>query len=181
MQTPSEQPILAQPNADLALCRATIYAALALGFRPPTQETVDRLVRSEGAAALADAARMLEGIGGTVAGLSVGAVALARPDADLAMLMTDHGRLFGHTARGEAPGLVEEASCCISVAMPPSAAFTGRATRSICFPKPIASGPLGSSISPGSSALGSTSRFTPRSVSCRFWRRAAPDVWSGRH
>lgn len=108
MQTPSEQPILAQPNADLALCRATIYAALALGFRPPTQETVDRLVRSEGAAALADAARMLEGIDGTAAGLSVRAVALTRPDADLAMLTTDHGRLFGHTASGAAPAYETE-------------------------------------------------------------------------
>ena len=47
-------------EVDLALCRATLYSTLALGFRPPTEETVARLVSKEGAVTLADAAAILD-------------------------------------------------------------------------------------------------------------------------
>jgi len=47
MQTPSE----ASP-ADLALGRGVVYAALALGFRPPSEETIDRLVDRDAIEAL---------------------------------------------------------------------------------------------------------------------------------
>lgn len=86
--------------ADLALCRSALYEALALGFRPPTQETVDRLASTEGALALADAAAVIDAVdGGDLAGLARG---LAAPDAPqgLAGLAISFRRLFGHTARG---------------------------------------------------------------------------------
>jgi len=50
-------------EVDLALCRATLYSALALGFRPPTEETVDRLASDAGATALAEAAAVLDANG----------------------------------------------------------------------------------------------------------------------
>src|SRR3972149_5103026 len=47
-------------EVDLALCRSALYEALALGFRPPTEETAARLASAEGAAALGDAAGVLD-------------------------------------------------------------------------------------------------------------------------
>lgn len=103
MPTPSET----GASTDLPLCRATVYAALALGFRPPTAETLVRLTSSEAAGALADAARMLEA-GAGASGLSQRAAALARPELDLETLGGVHRRLFGHTARGEVPAYETE-------------------------------------------------------------------------
>src|SRR3990172_782731 len=40
---------------DLLLCRSALWEALVLGFCPPTEETVARLARAEGAGALAEA------------------------------------------------------------------------------------------------------------------------------
>jgi TorA maturation chaperone TorD len=57
MPTPSED---ARCDVDLALCRATLWSALALGFRGPTDETVERLTRADAAGALAEAARLLD-------------------------------------------------------------------------------------------------------------------------
>jgi DMSO reductase family type II enzyme chaperone len=75
-----------------------MWEALALVFRPPTEETVERLVAREGARALADAAAVVD------AGLAALALALAvEPAPSLASLRLAHGRLFGHTARGAAP------------------------------------------------------------------------------
>ncbi len=101
MPTPSESAALA-PD-DLALARSAIWEALALGFRPPTTETVVRLASREGARALADAAEGLDlaGVGDRLAPL---ALALAvEPPATVEGLGLVHGRLFGHTARGAAP------------------------------------------------------------------------------
>lgn len=95
-----------QEQRDLALCRATLYAALALGFRPPTAETLERLTHPEAAAAVADAARVLEPQDAGV--LAACAAALARPDADLEQLLAEYRRLFGHTARGEVPAYETE-------------------------------------------------------------------------
>src|SRR3989304_4449486 len=47
-------------EVDLALCRSALYEALALGSRPPTEETAARLASAEGAAALGDAAGVLD-------------------------------------------------------------------------------------------------------------------------
>jgi DMSO reductase family type II enzyme chaperone len=87
---------------DLAYCRATLYSALALGFRPPTEAAIARLVEPENAAALADAAAILDshkklGLVATVKILSqtgqIGVAALA----------SSYRNLFGHTARGPVP------------------------------------------------------------------------------
>ncbi|MDZ7344150.1 MAG: molecular chaperone TorD family protein, partial [candidate division KSB1 bacterium] len=45
---------------DLALCRSAIYEALALGFRPPAEVTITRLVLEYNNLALAEIASMLE-------------------------------------------------------------------------------------------------------------------------
>jgi hypothetical protein len=53
-----------QGNAtDLCYCRATLYSALALGFRVPSQETVARLLSQEGAEILAHAAATCRRVG----------------------------------------------------------------------------------------------------------------------
>src|SRR3972149_471157 len=53
---------------DLLLCRSALWEALVLGFCPPTEETVARLARAEGAGALAAAAA-----GGRAGGVGRGA------------------------------------------------------------------------------------------------------------
>ncbi len=88
-------------EADLALCRATLYGALALGFRPPTEETVDRLVSEEGATALAKAAAILDA--DSAAGLRSAALNLSTDKATLYVLSHSYRCLFGHTARGPVP------------------------------------------------------------------------------
>jgi TorA maturation chaperone TorD len=87
-------------GTDVALCRATLYAALALGFQPPTEETLTRLTHAGAAAALADAALHLTDPDGS---LAAAARALARPGLQLDALAAAHRRLFGHTARGPVP------------------------------------------------------------------------------
>jgi DMSO reductase family type II enzyme chaperone len=100
MPTPSERAALA-PD-DLALARSAIWEALALGLRPPAAETVARLASRDGAQALADVAAGLDLVGGD--GLVPLARALAvEPPATVEALADVYGRLFGHTARGEAP------------------------------------------------------------------------------
>lgn len=47
-------------ESDLALCRSAFYEALALGFRPPTTETVNRLLTEEQNLALAEIASILD-------------------------------------------------------------------------------------------------------------------------
>ena len=88
--------------ADLALCRSALWEALALGFRPPTGETLARLASSGGAAGLAEAAAVLDGAEGTTLEPLVRALAVEAPPT-LEVLAAAYGRLFGHTARGEAP------------------------------------------------------------------------------
>lgn len=88
---------------DVALCRSALYEALALGFRPPTAETVARLASVEGASALADAAAFLDEASGTdLAQLILRSLA-PRPPRSLADLEDSYRRLFGHTARGPVP------------------------------------------------------------------------------
>jgi DMSO reductase family type II enzyme chaperone len=87
-------------RSDRTLCRSALYEALALGFRPPDAGTLDRLASPGGAAALADAALVLDD-GGDPA-LAALVRALARPVA-LDALAASYQRLFGHTARGAVP------------------------------------------------------------------------------
>ena len=96
MRTPSE-------TADLALARGIVYAALALGFRPPGEETIERLVDENAVDALADAAQRLD----DGAALAERVRALGR-HATLDDLAAAHRRLFGHTARGDVPAYETE-------------------------------------------------------------------------
>jgi DMSO reductase family type II enzyme chaperone len=80
---------------DLALCRSACWEALALGFRPPEPDAVRRL--TSGAAGLVLAAGAVDP---TLAAL---VRALARTDSRPDTLAAAHLRLFGHTARSEAP------------------------------------------------------------------------------
>jgi DMSO reductase family type II enzyme chaperone len=99
MPTRSDAPALAP--AEVALCRSALWEALALGFRPPTAETVARLASPEGAAALADAAAALDGVAGSRLTPLARALAVEPPPTAAALALA-HDRLFGHTARGAA-------------------------------------------------------------------------------
>ena len=112
MPTPSEELVTAaasapRDDADLHLCRAVFYSALALGFRPPTTETIERLTGAASTDALADAAGVVEAAW-RIRGLADAARALARPAADVERLGAAYLRLFGHTARGEVPAYETE-------------------------------------------------------------------------
>ena len=87
-------------EVDIALCRSVLYGTLALGFRAPTRETIERLVMPEGVEALAAAAALLDSVRGSALASSVRG--LAR-EADLESLAASSRRLFGHTARGVVP------------------------------------------------------------------------------
>ena len=89
-------------DIDVALCRATLYSALALGFRPPTEETRARLTSKEAVAALAEAAALLDASGGARLFSAVKGLAAAE-EKSLQDLVASHHRLFGHTARGDVP------------------------------------------------------------------------------
>ncbi len=89
-------------EVDLALCRSTLYSAVALGFRPPSEETLVRLVSREGAEALADAAAVLDT--DSESELVRAASALAKTEAATVSELTSFfNRLFGHTAHGPVP------------------------------------------------------------------------------
>lgn len=83
---------------EAALARSALFEALALGFSPPSEAAGERLTGAGGAAGLADAAEAagypdLDGL----------VRELAARDARRETLEATYGRLFGHTARGEAP------------------------------------------------------------------------------
>lgn len=87
-------------EVDLALARAALYRALALGFRPPTEEITARLGSNDAAAALASAAALLDpacefGLAAVSSRLS--------PHSSLLALAETHRALFGHTAGGAVP------------------------------------------------------------------------------
>jgi putative dimethyl sulfoxide reductase chaperone len=93
-------PDLDQQNVNInsILARATLYSALALGFRPPTAQTLARLGREEGNRALSDAATVLDKDG--ILNLTSTILQLRRDDWSLPKLETTFARLFGHTAQG---------------------------------------------------------------------------------
>ena len=85
---------------DLALARATLYSALALGFRPPTEEITARLGSNDAAATLARAAAFLD----HTCEFGLAAVSsLLTPPTSLLTLAEAHRALFGHTAGGAVP------------------------------------------------------------------------------
>ena len=94
----TDQPV---NEIDIALCRATLYSALALGFRPPTEETRSRLASKQAVAALKQAAALLDVRGGAL--LSAVEGLAAAEEESLESLQASHCRLFGHTAHGGVP------------------------------------------------------------------------------
>jgi DMSO reductase family type II enzyme chaperone len=87
---------------ELAFCRATLYSALALGFRPPTEETVARLTTPQNAAALGEAAAIVDRDGKLGLVSLVEAVAHAGAGG-ATVLMASYRALFGHAVRGPVP------------------------------------------------------------------------------
>ena len=89
-------------EVDLALCRATLFSALALGFRPPSEETITRLISKEGVEALSDAAAVLDQNHHLKIDSATRALATGEK-VSVAELSASHLRLFGPTARGAVP------------------------------------------------------------------------------
>lgn len=99
MNASLSSPSLHDTSADLSYNRATLYGALALGFRPPSQETVERLLSREGTEFLARAAAMLDEH--PTRDLARRALKLAAVRGQLLpSLAASYARLFGHTAHG---------------------------------------------------------------------------------
>jgi putative dimethyl sulfoxide reductase chaperone len=87
-------------DIDLSYCRAAIYSVLALGFQPPTEQILSRLLTPESRASLAGAATLL--YPGRESDLVASIEALAQAgENDSAALASRYHFLFGHTARGE--------------------------------------------------------------------------------
>src|SRR4026209_2317459 len=89
-------------DIDIACCRATLYSALALGFRPPTEEAIARLVTAQNAAALGEAAAIFDSDGKPGLVSLVGAVVVGGSPG-VAGLVSSYRALFGHTVRGPIP------------------------------------------------------------------------------
>jgi DMSO reductase family type II enzyme chaperone len=87
---------------DAAYCRATLYGALALGFRPPNKTTLARIIEPGNATALTDAATFLDETGKWALVPAIENVARAG-QADIDILDSSYRVLFGHTARGAVP------------------------------------------------------------------------------
>ena len=102
METVNTKPAAAANDIDLAFARATLYSALALGFRPPEEEAIARLVRPQDSAALEDAAVLLDADSKQGLVFLVDAVAEAG-GAGVAVLNSSYRSLFGHTVRGAVP------------------------------------------------------------------------------
>ena len=100
-ETGNRQETAPYPDAgerEIALCRSILYEALALGFRPPTPETLDRLIAPETNGALASAARLLDS--GKQSPLEARVRELAGTGPTLENLEDTYIRLFGHSLRG---------------------------------------------------------------------------------
>jgi len=100
MTTPEANVAQAASEIDLSYCRAAIYSALALGFQPPTEEILSRLLTPESRACLARAAARLHPEREADLVFSIEALSQAE-DSRSTALPSRYRRLFGHTARGE--------------------------------------------------------------------------------
>ena len=88
---------------DIALCRSLLHQALSLGFLPPGELTCERLGRESSAAALAEAAMVLDDESGTCLAGKTRALSAPQDAADSTALAASYRTLFGHTARGLVP------------------------------------------------------------------------------
>lgn len=89
-------------DIELAYCRAALYSALAIGFRYPEQDGLDRLLTPESKACLSSAAAELYP---TQQRKLLSAIRNLPPAAGVesSALASLHRRLFGHTAHGLVP------------------------------------------------------------------------------
>jgi TorA maturation chaperone TorD len=91
-------------ETDLALCRSAIYEALALGFRPPTTETCERLIHDEQNSALAQIAAMLEASQSNGKSTNIAfCVRQLNQCSNLEALEKSYRYLFGFTAHPKVP------------------------------------------------------------------------------
>ena len=88
---------------DIALCRSLLYQAVSLGFLPPADQTIERLGRESSAAALAEAARVLDDEAGTCLAEKTRGLSAPKEAVDAEALARSYENLFGHTARGPVP------------------------------------------------------------------------------
>lgn len=88
---------------DVALCRSLLYQAVSLGFLPPDHRMIERLGEESSAAALAEAALLLDAESGTRLAPKTLALAVQADSTDLRGLQQAYRRLFGHVAQGSAP------------------------------------------------------------------------------
>ncbi len=92
-----------ESERDIALCRSVLYQALSLGFRPPTGESLRRLGSTESAAALAEAAAILDAGQRTMLGTRALALTSGHEWGDAAARHETFDGLFGHTGRPTVP------------------------------------------------------------------------------
>ena len=91
-----------QRSVDLAYCRAALYSALMLGFQPPTDETLSRLLARDSRSSLAHAASIL--YPAQEPNLICKIEALPNTEeTDTSTLASRYRVFFGHTARGQIP------------------------------------------------------------------------------
>lgn len=89
---------------DLALCRSAIYEALALGFRPPTSETFERLIAAEQNQALRQIAALLDVNGANGKSTNIAfCVRQLSQCSNLEALEKSYRYLFGFTAHPKVP------------------------------------------------------------------------------
>ena len=86
-------------SADPAYCRATLYSALALGFRAPNQETIERLLSPAGTEILTRAAALIDAQP-TLTATALRLTRVKEQEHALPSLAASYQRLFGHTACG---------------------------------------------------------------------------------
>ena len=87
-------------EANLALCRSILFDAIALGFRPPSEDMLNRLGSVEGTEALTDAALA---IGGEDLAARIAGLRRSEGTGEMEILCDTFMRLFGHTAQGSTP------------------------------------------------------------------------------
>ncbi len=102
MQIITSRTVQQTSEIDLALCRATLYSALALGFQPPTEETITRLTSEKNVEALAEAATALDPDRETDLASAARGPGAVKP-LTVGELSESFQYFFGHTVRGAVP------------------------------------------------------------------------------
>ena len=102
METVKTKSDEAASDIDLAYCRAALYSAVVIGFQPPTDETVPRLLARDSRSSLSHAASMLYPTQEPNLVCKIEALPNAE-EIDTSALASRYRLFFGHTARGQIP------------------------------------------------------------------------------